>query len=721
MGLWFVQKILPLVLVVLFVTACGGSPDVAAPPVTTTAAPPVTTTAASAVTTLAPVPVPEPEPEPESEPEPEPKPSLEEEWEPEWLDPVPGKEWFPGTYLSRHCEQEEWTEEEVCGADLMLGLDFYAEIIRLPKSSEQVYGVSQYLRIFEFLERVPTRSQFGVWGQWIGSLGAHPNGAFNSIEGGLFVADKMGRSRFPKYMASAATHLYSPDSDTTGGWGFYERRIDCSQLGRVSLSNHMLVPPNLIAFDEDQDTFEEEGGIFFGTSWVAMPIFGASERFDDQPDDLDGGLMTWTFFVDAANHSGPLIAYAPEHWSRRLDRWNAMDILDDVYGWEPGSPVADALLAYVDGEITSADLHEAIAGEEWYGGDAGGKEYGSPHWVRAQDTLGYSPARGYLPTGIEMSTVPAFEVVGQDGRVFLKIFPPKIPNASAREGYALNVQTFDVDLYNHFLNVFQPGANLGAADTRFDGLGIPMQVESWDDGPWRGIWIDEPEPEADEDEAGLSLRVPMLPLQQNGETDVYVDWGDAPANERSWGPYYEVVDGEAVAVDASAVPAELLPLAYKTQQHLVSEAPHEDPPPGYDFSCWTCDDPAVCDDTDHVTVLDDGSRITYRWFRFRDQPAFVSLSNEYPDRYSDAVLTGVQSVVESMHRDWGGTRQFLERPTNVPVLHLAEIDHGLIVEPPVGREHGWVPIVTRVDIPDGPQQEDDSIYRETGDGRRLLR
>ena len=249
-----------------------------------------------------------------------------------------------------------------------------------------------------------------------------------------------------------------------------------------------------------------------------------------------------------------------------------------------------------------------------------------------------------------------------------------------------------------------------------------MQVERWDDGPWRGIRIDDLEPAGphDESEANLLLRVPMLPLQRNGETDVYVDWGDAPANERSWGPYYEVVNGLAIAVDASAVPAELLPLAYKTQQYLVSEAPHEAPPRGYDFSCWTCEDLAVCDDTDHLTVLDDGSRITYRWFRFRDQPAFVSLSNEYPDRYSDAVLTEVQSVVESMHRDWGGTRQFLERPTSVPVLHLAEVDHGLIVEPPVGREHGWVPIVTRVDLPDGPQQEE-IVYRETGDGRRLLR
>jgi len=643
---------------------------------------------------------------------------------PSWMSGTPGlvpdpdKAWFPGVYLPRHCWGVSMGEGFVtvsdnvgCHADLMLGLEYSAEIIRLPESSEQLYGVSQYLRISQFLERNPTTGQFGVWGQWIGSMGAHPNGAFNSIEGGLFIADKMGRSRFPKYMASAATHLYSPDSDTGGGWGFYERRIDCSQLGRVSLSNRMLIPPNLIAFDEDQDTFDDEGGIYLGTSWVALPIVGAARRFDGQPDDLAGGLMSWTFVIDAANHSGPLFFYAPEHWSRRLDRWNAMEVLDFLQkdGWM-SDPVAGVLLDYIEGRLSSTDLHTAIAGQEWYGGDAVGKQHGDQHWVRAQDTLGYSPARGYIPTGIEMAPVPAFKVVDEDGRTFLKVFPPLVPNETAREGYALNVQTFDVEVYNHFLEVFRPGADLSALDTSFDGLGIPMQVERFWEGPWQGLKVGDLT-YFNNYEVNLTINVPMLPLQTNGETDVYVDWGDVDPSERGWATFYEVVDGEAVEVGVDEVPDELRPLEYENLESPYSLAPHLDPPPLMDFSCWTCDDPATCDDTDHVAVLDDGSRITYRWFRFMDQPAFKGLKVEYPDQYSDVALAGLQSVVESMHREWGGSRRFLERPSNLPELHLAEVDNGLLVEPPAGMEYGWVPMVTQVEQPGGTWIVE-TIYRD---------
>ena len=127
-----------------------------------------------------------------------------------------------------------------CGADLMMEIRTGAEVVLDPESSDQVYGLSQYLRVVDFVEDYPDTGQFGLWGQWIGSAGAHPNGAFNSIEGGLFIQDKMGRSKFPKYMASGANHLYSPDSDT------------------------------------------DEGGIFVGTSWVALPVFGGATRVDDQ-------------------------------------------------------------------------------------------------------------------------------------------------------------------------------------------------------------------------------------------------------------------------------------------------------------------------------------------------------------------------------------------------------------------------------------------------------
>ena len=154
--------------------------------------------------------------------------------------------WKPGTYMARHCVRSMGTELvteapcQDCGADLMMELRLGAEVVVDPEFSDQGYGPSQYLRVVDFMEDYPDTGQFGLWGQWIGSAGAHPNGAFNSIEGGLFIQDKMGRSKFPKYMASGATHLYSPDSDTG------------------------------------------EGGITVGTSWVALPLIGGATRVDDQ-------------------------------------------------------------------------------------------------------------------------------------------------------------------------------------------------------------------------------------------------------------------------------------------------------------------------------------------------------------------------------------------------------------------------------------------------------
>ena len=88
---------------------------------------------------------------------------------------------------------------------------------------------------------------------------------------------------------------------------------------------------------------------------------------------------------------------------------------------------------------------------------------------------------------------------------------------------------------------------------------------------------------------------------------------------------------------------------------------------------------------------------------------------DYPDAYSDAVLDDLQAVIEAMHSEWGSTQQLLERPTGADPLHLAEVDHGLLVEPPAGKENGWVPIVLEVELPDGTwQQEID--FREGAGG-----
>jgi hypothetical protein len=248
-----------------------------------------------------------------------------------------------------------------------------------------------------------------------------------------------------------------------------------------------------------------------------------------------------------------------------------------------------------------------------------------------------------------------------------------------------------------------------------------MQVERWDEAPWAGIEVIDLEPFDDTYETNLTLRVPLLPFNdESGETNIVFNWGGVQQDERGWSSFYEIIEGDPVAVSSAEVPTELLSLEYGTRPDTTSLMRHEDPTTGLDSSCYTCDDPTGCDDTEYETVLDDGSRITYRWYRFIDQPVFHHLRIDYPDAYSDAALENLQGVIESMHSEWGSTHQLLERPTGTDPLHLAEVDHGLLVEPPAGKENGWVPIVLEVELPDGTWQTDVD-FRELGDGRRTIR
>ena len=635
------------------------------------------------------------------------------------------REWFAGVYLPRHCPEAvnkgEFvipTKDEIleCKSDHYLEVRMHAEVVRSENSSEDLYGVQQYLRIFQMMEHNPTTGQFGLWGQWIGDDRARPHGPFNSIEGGLFIHDKMGRSKFPKYMASAATHLYSPLSDTGGGWGFYEARIDCSLLGRVTLSNTLIVPPNLISFDEDQKTFDNEGGIYLGTSWVGLPIFGGAERIDEQPWSLDSGKITWTFLLDAANFSGPAIAYVPEHWSRRVDRWNSLEFLDDLFEWDQ-SLTANSLIGFVEGTVSQEELYEVIGNEPWFlaqPDDPGWDE--NPYWVKAEQTLGYSPARPYLPTGNEMPPIPVFSQTDDSGRTFIKIFPPLFPKEKEVEPFVLNVQTFDVDLYNNFVDIFIAGQDLSTYGTSFADFGIPMQVERWGEEPWAEIKFSESEYEEDAD---FYIDSPLRPREISGEVNVYFEWDGAGEEERGWGQYYEIQGTTVVPVEEKDVPLELAELAYGTIPYTTSLSPHElSEEGGYnesitpDYSCYVCPNGDICDQEIHQTILDDGSIISYQWFRFRDQPLFQGLIQDYPETYTEEYLEDLQRLIEQMHKDWGSSQLFLERPTTLDELHLVEIDHGLLVEPPQGKEFGWVPIVTQVEQPDGIWQ-DRIDFRET--------
>ena len=63
----------------------------------------------------------------------------------------------------------------------------------------------------------------------------------------------------------------------------------------------------------------------------------------------------------------------------------------------------------------------------------------------------------------------------------------------------------------------------------------------------------------------------------------------------------------------------------------------------------------------------------------------------------------MQGKIEEMHQNWYNNKDFLSRPSTangIPVK-LAEIDNSLIVNPPITKEIGWVPIVLGVELPHG--------------------
>tara|TARA_E500000178_G_scaffold341914_1_gene386399 strand:- start:585 stop:1112 length:528 start_codon:yes stop_codon:yes gene_type:complete len=141
-----------------------------------------------------------------------------------------------------------------------------------------------------------------------------------------------------------------------------------------------------------------------------------------------------------------------------------------------------------------------------------------------------------------------------------------------------------------------------------------------------------------------------------------------------------------------------------------------------DYSCWECNLNNGCDPEVHQTILDDGSKISYRWYRFKDQPTLNSLKAEFPDVYTDAYLQALQSKIEEIQANWINKEiDFLSRPVGEAdnQFNLVEIDHGLVITPSEPRKLGWVPIVISVEMP-GKKWQTELNLLEGGPNSELI-
>jgi len=702
----------------------------------------------------------------------------------------PDPEFNPGKYLPRHCSYSGRYKGEEYGEDTPLSevpfsddlkLDYYpqklglysegffrpnardyrgehgeqlGEINCLPdwalktgiggdtivqaenEQSGKIYGLSFYDRIFPFYSVRPEEQQ-GLWGQWIQAPDSHPYGpAGGTIEGGLGIFDKFGHTKYPIYMASGAPLFYNPNSSLFG-YGFYEVRVACDCYGGVQLTNKVLPVPASIHFDEDQNEYNEDGGIYFGHGWFALPIFSGEEREEQSEPTTDIGKLTWTFVANSAQYSGPMWAYVPEFWHRRIDRWNAVEMLLD--GEDEVSPeLYSMLIEFLGGRLDRETLMDEIEKQDWYVDDVEDYDYekGGLFWTQEKNTLAYT-STSHASIGSEMGELPAFIEYDKNGDLYMKIFPPAVPSEKDKEYFTLDGRSYDINLYNHFVDFFNGDAEIEDLDPSFSTFSKPMIAEDrYEDRERPDLNMNDlfiggaPDAETLND-IMVSWNVYLSSDTEKGETNSYWDWSGVPnEEERDLSQYYmvEVPSSSAntddyifVPVDASKVPESLQGTEMNTLERTVSYMPHIlsaqdkalqakvkkdmdevfgiDSKP-YDYSCWVCDSDG-CDATIYESTLDDGSIVKYRWYRFKDQPSFQSLIVDYPEIYTEEYLNLLQSRIEKMHKEWGHNQEFIPVPKTLDNLHLVELDDGQVVEPPPGKEFGWVPIVLEMEHPYG--------------------
>ncbi|MDA9635818.1 hypothetical protein N9T00_00145 [bacterium] len=629
--------------------------------------------------------------------------------------------------LSTLACDSSWEIEVGIGGDSLVPRDIQKE----EGNRRDLYGLSFYDRILPFYEERPEGQQ-GLWGQWIQAQQSHPFGpAGGTIEGGLWIGDKLGRSKFPKYMANGAALFYNPNSSLSG-WGFFERRVDCDCYGGIQITNKILNSPNLISFDEDQQTYDDEGGIYFGHGWMALPLIGGEYRNEIEPASEDIGKLTWTFFMNSAQYSGPTWGYVPEFWYRRIDRWNSTE-----YYIDSDEASKKVYRDYLAGNITNEELNSYVKSQDWYVDNADDYDYdrGAPFWTEEKNTLAYT-STPYAAIGAEMDPLEAFVEYDAKGDLFLKIFPPEVPSTSQKEYFILDGRFYDVSLYNSFLDLLENKDSTEFLNTSFRKHSEPLEIEKANrerpDLDSNQIYmIDIPEEDLEfQTKKVLSWNMYLdAELNSKGEVSNYWNWGDIDPDNRKVSQYFKVTEGNESKdykfepVLESDVPDTLKNLTFKNKDEVKSFMPHVktekdlekeqrikdndrkflgdvDTNP-IDFTCWTCDEEIGCDKTIYKNVLDDGSEIYYRWYRFRDQPTFQNLKLDYPEIYTEEYLDTLQDTIEKMHSEWSIKQEFLPVPKTLDNLHLAEIDHGLVVSPPLGLEIGWIPIVLEVKAPYG--------------------
>jgi hypothetical protein len=137
--------------------------------------------------------------------------------------------------------------------------------------------------------------------------------------------------------------------------------------------------------------------------------------------------------------------------------------------------------------------------------------------------------------------------------------------------------------------------------------------------------------------------------------------------------YYKEVGSRRIAIKESEAPIALVNAEFGSLMQTSSHI--------YQAPSWWQQSPTASGDL--TADLRDGSQVTYRWYKFVDQPSLQRFEMNAAEK------AAIQSAIEKMQREWSNFAM-MKKPTSGT---LVSFDEGLLVTPPKGLEIGYVPIV----------------------------
>lgn len=266
---------------------------------------------------------------------------------------------------------------------------------------------------------------------------------------------------------------------------------------------------------------------------------------------------------------------------------------------------------------------------------------------------------------MEINTVPRFESRDKHGTLYSKL--PKLQFPVDAQGWALLVQEVTYYSKTALYDAFKAWRDGGpACPGRFDQKGawkpkLTTRTTRYDQGGRKIAGV----------ERAFDTRI--------FEGNVWgLQWftNELCPNGR-FPQYYKRVGDEQVAVPGADVPPETR-LQQQEFERAGQGAAYTSPAAG----AWKVPGPKSGPLT---AKLVDGSVVTYRWYRFIDQPSF----QQY--RWSEEKKAKLQALVEKLHESWQIDREYMAPPTRG---ELAALDPALLVTPPEDMKLGYVPIVT---------------------------